>query len=240
MRRHNAAIVCLSIEEWTQFAGARDDATTDAVGRPRRRPRARRRVACCGPITAAGARLAAFLDGTGVDHLWLPGFKVNWETGAAISAWEDGRPHTHCSAFVASAAMRLGIYVLRPPEHSPTLLANAQMGWLGSPRPPPGAGSPCPMSPRRRPAPIWANLSSRPSKIQTLSKPGHIAIVRPSDIDTAALLAEGPFVIQAGGHNALSVPLARGLPTTRAPGSAAVAGALLRSRGGLGHPLTRA
>ena len=41
-------------------------------------------------------------------------------------------------------------------------------------------------------------------------KPGHIAIVRPSDIDIVALLAEGPFVIQAGGHNALSVPLFRG------------------------------
>ena len=42
--------------------------------------------ACCGPITAAGGRLAAFLDSTGVDHLWLHGFRVNWETGEAISA----------------------------------------------------------------------------------------------------------------------------------------------------------
>jgi len=89
--------------------------------------------ACCGPITADGGRLAAFLDRTGVDHLWLHGFKVNWETGEAISAWSDGRPHTHCSAFVASVAMRLGIYVLRPPQHSQVLLANAQMGWLRSP-----------------------------------------------------------------------------------------------------------
>jgi hypothetical protein len=34
--------------------------------------------------------------------------------------------------------------------------------------------------------------------------------VRPSEIDTETLLADGPFVIQAGGHNALSEPLTRG------------------------------
>ena len=37
---------------------------------------------------------------------------------------------THCSAFVAAMAERLGIYVLRPPQHSQRLLANAQMRWL--------------------------------------------------------------------------------------------------------------
>ena len=40
--------------------------------------------------------------------------------------------------------------------------------------------------------------------------PGHIAIVRPSDVDATTLEAQGPFVTQAGGHNALSTPLARG------------------------------
>jgi hypothetical protein len=32
---------------------------------------------CCGPITPKGARLAALLDGTGVDRLWLAGDKVD-------------------------------------------------------------------------------------------------------------------------------------------------------------------
>jgi hypothetical protein len=41
---------------------------------------------CCGPVSTAGARLAAFLDSTGVDHLWLPSFRVNWETGAPVAA----------------------------------------------------------------------------------------------------------------------------------------------------------
>ena len=85
---------------------------------------------CCGPVTPSGARLVAFLDGTGVDRLWLAGDRVNWETGVSVGPWRDDRPHTHCSAFVASAAKRLGVYVLRPPDHGTVLLANAQMGWL--------------------------------------------------------------------------------------------------------------
>ncbi len=165
---------------------------------------------CCGPITADGARLAAFLDGTGVDHLWLPHFKVNWQTGATIAAWNDGRPHTHCSAFVASAAMRLGIYVLRPPEHGPTLLANAQMGWLRSPAAVAGGWQPLPDVTTAQTRANLGDLVLAAFENPDPQKPGHIAIVRPGDIDTAALLADGPFVIQAGGHNALSVPLARG------------------------------
>ena len=166
--------------------------------------------ACCGPITAAGGRLATFLDGTGVDHLWLHGFKVNWETGAAISASGDGRPHTHCSAFVASAAMRLGIYVLRPPQHSAILLANAQMGWLRSP---PAAAMGWQPLPDVTLAQIRANQGELVLAVfenPDPNEPGHIAIVRPSEIDAATLLAKGPFVTQAGGHNALSVPLAGG------------------------------
>ncbi|MEI9982304.1 MAG: hypothetical protein WDN69_03250 [Aliidongia sp.] len=166
--------------------------------------------ACCGPITPAGARLAAFLDSSGVDHLWLPGYKVNWDTGAMVSAWNDDRPHTHCSAFVASAAKRLRVYVLRPPEHSPVLLANAQMGWLRSPEA---------TSKGWRPVADAAEAQARANRGDLVvaaienpdpDRPGHIAIVRPSEIDTATLLADGPFVTQAGGHNALSVALVHG------------------------------
>jgi hypothetical protein len=167
-------------------------------------------AACCGPITAAGERLAAFLEGTGVDHLWLHGFKVNWETGEAISAWNDSRPHTHCSAFAASVAMRLGIYVLRPPEHSQVLLANTQMCWLRSPE---ATAMGWEALPDVTSAQTRANLGELVLAVfenPDASKPGHIAIVRPSEIDAATLLANGPFVTQAGIHNALSVPLAEG------------------------------
>jgi hypothetical protein len=38
--------------------------------------------------------------------------------------------HTHCSAFAAAVAMYLDIYLLQPPNHGQTLLANAQTQWL--------------------------------------------------------------------------------------------------------------
>jgi hypothetical protein len=166
--------------------------------------------ACCGPISAAGGRLAAVLDGCGVDHLWLHGFKVNWKTGAAISAWADDRPHTHCSAFVAAIAMRLGIYVLRPPQHPQTLLANAQMGWLRSPKATTIGWQPLPDVTSAQIRSNLGELVLAAFENPDRNKPGHIAIVRPSEIDAAMLLANGPFVTQAGGHNALSVLLARG------------------------------
>ena len=73
---------------------------------------------CCGPITPDGQRLVQRLDASGVDHLWLPHEHVNWETGE-VDTGPHARPATtHCSAFVASFAKQLGIYILRPPEHS--------------------------------------------------------------------------------------------------------------------------
>jgi len=93
-------------------------------------------LACVGsataaPIDANGVRLERFLDGTRVESLWPAGKHVSWETGIP-----DGKPehgdgkHTHCSVFVAAVAQRLGIYILRPPEHGQVLLANAQYEWL--------------------------------------------------------------------------------------------------------------
>lgn len=170
---------------------------------------------CCGPISPAGAKLAAFLDGSGVDRLWLPGAKVNWETGTTVSVWDDDKPHTHCSAFVASAAKRLGVYVLRPPEHSAVLLANAQMGWLRSP-----AATAAGWRPLRDVTDAQRRANEGELVLAAFEnpdpdRPGHIAIIRPSSIDLNALMADGPFVTQAGGHNALSVPLVHGFANHR-------------------------
>jgi hypothetical protein len=167
---------------------------------------------CCGEVSDDGTRLRRFLDGTDVERLWLPGFKVDWQSGAAIAAWPAGTgAHTHCSAFVASMAKRLGIYVLRPPEHRQTLLANAQVAWLRSQ--PEGPGN-------------WWNLRADVNEAQyqanrgllvlagvenpNPAKAGHIAIVRPGAMQADALATTGPMVTQVGGHNALSMPLAHG------------------------------
>src|SRR5262249_42710024 len=84
-------------------------------------------------ISAEGRHLAQALDDMNVDRLWLARQRVHWKTGEPYGEQPtDGKPHTHCSAFVAAFCYRHGIYILRPPEHSPTYLANAQYDWLRS------------------------------------------------------------------------------------------------------------
>ena len=175
---------------------------------------------CCGPISASGLRLREWLDNSGVDHLWLPEFAVNWQTGEKIASYgydPHGQEHTHCSAFVASAAMHLGVYILRPPEHSQDLLANAQVGWLSSPD---GAAHGWQQVPDVTVAQTRANqgdLVVGSFQNPSPSEPGHIAIVRPSNISDDRLSEDGPYVTQAGGHNHISVALKHGFanPSSR-------------------------
>ena len=69
-----------------------------------------------------------------MEHHWIAGEHVDWQTGLPDGKAErlPGK-HTHCSAFVASAAEALDVYILRPPEHGQVLLANAQNEWVASP-----------------------------------------------------------------------------------------------------------
>jgi len=165
---------------------------------------------CCGPINAEGQRLAAFLDATGVDHLWLAGWHVDWQTGAADRS-EPGGPEakTHCSAFVAAVAERLGAYILRPPEHRQNLLANAQMGWLGRD----GARSGWQPVAGAAAAQQMANagmLVVAAFQHPDPHRPGHIAVIRPSLKTAAEFAREGPQETQAGATNTLSTTIAFG------------------------------
>jgi len=162
---------------------------------------------CCGPITPAGERLARFLDGTGVDHLWLAGHHVDWRTGEATPGARETA--THCSAFVAAAAERLGVYVLRPPDHSQELLANAQLRWL--------RGAPDGSGWRSLPDPVAAQTAANRGELVLEAfenpnprRPGHIAIVRPSEQSRAALDRDGPRETQAGETNAVDTVTAVG------------------------------
>jgi hypothetical protein len=158
---------------------------------------------CCGLITPAGQRLAATLDSMHVESLWLPDRHINWETGEPDrgAAYEGPGNHTHCSAFAAAAAKRLNVYLLRPPEHGQELLSNAQVKWLPSPE-----GRKAGWRPVRdqREAQHLANqgqlllaLFENPDP----HKPGHVAIVRPSEKPARALEENGPEIIMAGQHN---------------------------------------
>ena len=161
-------------------------------------------------VTPAGQRLAARLDSFEVEKYWLAGAHVKWDTGEP-----DGLPmsktgkHTHCSAFVAAAAKRLGVYILRPPEHRQILLANAQFDWLTSDSARHG----------------WRAVTG-PAEAQELAnggmlvvvawrnrdddKPGHIAIVRPAEKTAEAIASEGPQVAQAGLTNSSSISMRKG------------------------------
>jgi hypothetical protein len=162
---------------------------------------------CCGPVTAAGDRFASTLDGMHVESLWLANEHVNWATGEPDrgGGYEGPGNHTHCSAFAAAAAKRLGVYLLRPPEHGQELLSNAQARWLDS-------------AEGRQDG--WRSVANM-QEAQTLANqgnlvlvsypnpdphaPGHIAIVRPSEKSFTTLQENGPQVIQAGEHNHNSI-----------------------------------
>ncbi len=161
-------------------------------------------------ISPTGRWLTEKLDAMDVEHLWLPGTSVNWQTGTPLRKAPSGKGnHTHCSAFAAEACRRLGIYLLRPPEHSTVMLANAQYDWLfksgkeqGWTRVPDGLQ-----------AQHFANqgyLVVAVFKESDPKRPGHIAIIRPSTKSNEQINAEGPQVTQAGGHNARSTSLKRG------------------------------
>jgi len=162
-----------------------------------------------GPVTARAddatsgnaAKLFQIIDAMDVERHWPSGVHIEWESGDP-----DGKPvstegkHTHCSAFVASAAKRLGIYLLRPPEHGQKLLANAQYEWLMSDGQAQG----------------WVQLRDMKAAQDAANqgqfvlaayhnhkddKPGHIAIVRPGLKSIGQLAQEGPDITQAGLDN---------------------------------------
>ncbi|MGQ3073413.1 MAG: hypothetical protein ACT7A5_20290, partial [Ferrovibrionaceae bacterium] len=67
---------------------------------------------CCGPITPAGQRIVQLLDESDVERRWLAGDRIAWETGLPLPTAPDAPPgHTHCSAYVAAMAERLGVYI---------------------------------------------------------------------------------------------------------------------------------
>ncbi|TCZ56628.1 hypothetical protein [Roseicella aquatilis] len=180
-------------------------------------------TSCCGPITPAGQALAAFLDGTRVEQLWPAGWHVDWRSGQPNRPRPGGHEAaTHCSAFVAAVALRLGIYVLRPPEHPQELLANAQLAWLDEAGPSQGWE---PVGDMRQ-AQALANQGSlvlAAYRAPDPHRPGHIAVLRPSLKSVERLEEVGPEIIMAGVTNYRATTVAQGFrhhPGAWAPGGA--------------------
>jgi hypothetical protein len=158
-------------------------------------------TAIAADITPEGQKLAQVLDSMHVEQLWLAGHQVNWRTGLPTGkAYTDANLHTHCSAFAAAAAEKLGVYLLHPPEHSAFLLANAQEDWLLSTGTNDGwysVKSPLQAQQLANQGQLVVIVFKNPNK----ARPGHIAIVRPSLWSDDKINSDGPNIIQAGAHN---------------------------------------
>jgi hypothetical protein len=161
-------------------------------------------------ITAEGKHLMEVLDSMHVEEHWIAGAIVDWRTGDPTGkAATDNGKHTHCSQFTAAACEKFGIYILRPPEHSAVLLANAQFEWLPKEGQAAGwtavAGGVAAQDLANRGCVVVAVCQNPDPK-----KSGHIAIIRPGNKTLEQIAAEGPDVIQAGGTNYTSASLKRG------------------------------
>lgn len=166
-----------------------------------------------GEPTPQGLQLAARFDAMEVEHHWLPGSHVNWQTGDPDS-WQAGK--THCSAFVAAACERLGVYILRPPEHSQVHLATAQAEWLQR------EGMSHGWEPVATPFQAQELANQGQLVVAVFPSPdparaGHVALVRASAKPDALIEREGPQIIQAGGENSSSLDLQTGF--RRHPGA---------------------
>jgi hypothetical protein len=160
-----------------------------------------------------GYKLQNYYLGLNVENLWLRGYQVSWLTGVADTSTSGS---THCSAFVAAACQRLNTYILRPPDHSQTLLANAQFDWLQSPS---AAQNGWVLITDPDPYKIFFTAQDLANKgyvvTATCKNPdttesGHIAMVMPGQISLDSLNSYGPFVIMAGTNNYNRISLLRG------------------------------
>jgi hypothetical protein len=160
---------------------------------------------CCGPITAEGRRLETLLDGMNVESLWLAHEHVNWETGEADKGEDYTGPgrSTHCSAFAAAVGKKLGVYMLRPPEHGQILLANAQAEWFHSAGGKQNGWREVRSAHDAQMQANEGNLVVVVFESPDPHKPGHVAIVRPALRPARLLDQNGPEITQAGQKNHL-------------------------------------
>ena len=163
-------------------------------------------------VDSAGIKLRQFYLNENVEHLWLAGIHVNWETGEPDKPDATKNIKSHCSSFVASVCKQKHIYILRPPEHKTTLLANAQYDWLFT-QDATDKGWKQIKDSVYKSAQILANkgyVVIAVCKNPNPKKSGHIAFVMPFVKKDEDLSKEGPTLIQAGMTNSNFISLKEG------------------------------
>jgi hypothetical protein len=179
-------------------------------------------------LTPAGSKLDLTLDDMDVDALWQSGEYVYWQTGITMSepppVSEGYETETHCSAFAAAAALKLGVPLLHPNPPPKFVaekhLANAQAKWLES----------LPEEWQSVSGPVEAQGLANQGYFVVISylnpnvaasgvpESGHIQVVRayPGRTD-AELGSEGPQISHAGVVNYKSATAAHGFSSGYAP-----------------------
>ena len=155
-----------------------------------------------------GRKLATFLDHSGVERLWQANVHVNWLTGQPDPARPGTAPHaTHCSAFAAAMATRLGVPCCTrrnirsacwPMPRRVGCRRGKADGWRQV----------TPDAAQRLANRGWLVVASFANP--DLRRPGHIAVLRPSLQSTIRLRMNGPAEAQAGFRNRLRTWVARG------------------------------
>ncbi|MBS1597029.1 MAG: hypothetical protein JST75_02305 [Bacteroidetes bacterium] len=163
-----------------------------------------------------GKALQKFYLSLNVESLWIAGSHIDWQTGVADKPEATSENHTHCSAFVAAACQKMGVYILHPPQHGQKLLANAQYDWLQTEEArqngwmPVTAGNRIQLYMEVQRLANAGNIIVAVIKNPDDSKPGHAALVMPKKIEEEKILESGPVVIMAGTHNFNFISLKNG------------------------------
>jgi hypothetical protein len=172
-------------------------------------------------LLPTGSALDMSLDSMDVEIFWQAGQYVYWQTGITMQEppppSEGYETDTHCSAFAAAAALKLGVPLLHP-NPPPKLvrekhLANQQAEWLqGLPQGWQSVSGPIEAQGLANQG-YFVVISYLNPNVSALgvSESGHIQIVRayPGRSD-ADLESEGPQIIQAGRVNFNSTTAAEG------------------------------
>ena len=156
------------------------------------------------PLSASGEKLCDFYLKMDVEANWLSGHHVVWDTGQPDMPQSIHGNKTHCSAFAAAACKKAGVYLLCPPQHGQVLLANAQYKWLQTGEALANGWQELKDTSRYQDAQQSANNGSIVIAIYQntdSSKPGHTALIMPTERSLALLQNEGPECIMAGIHN---------------------------------------
>ena len=163
-----------------------------------------------------GKVLQKFYLSLNVESLWIAGNHVNWQTGVADKPEASSGNHTHCSAFVAVACQKMGIYILRPPYHGQILLANAQYDWLQTKEALESGWMPVTSPNRLSLYALVQRLANTGNIIVAViknpddSNPGHAALIMPKKIEEDKIKETGPVIIMAGNHNFNFISLKNG------------------------------